>query len=249
MCASDLHDFDRASELLSESARISRRLEDRPELAEALNILGILAMYREDAVGATTLYEEALGLVRASGNIHTLASITANFGLKLMLDGDYEKAQALMDESVKLNLALKDRYSQAIDLHNLGLLALLRGDPERAAVLFAQSVEMSVDLLDRVGVTVDFDALAAVAGERGDTLRAVRLWGAAEAIRDAIGVPQLDDEAMVVGPFVEAARSRLDEAAYRNAWEEGRAMTQEQAVALALADEGHGEHTARAEPA
>jgi hypothetical protein len=107
-------------------------------------------------------------------------------------------------------------------------------------------METCVDQLDRLGVTFDLDALAVVAGERGDTLRAVRLWGAAEALRDAMGVPQPNDEAMVVGPFVEAARSRLDEAAFRNAWEEGRAMTQEQAIALALADEGHGEHTARA---
>ena len=30
---------------------------------------------------------------------------------------------------------------------------------------------------------------------------------------------------------------------------EGRALPQEQAIALALADEGHGENTARAQPA
>jgi tetratricopeptide (TPR) repeat protein len=248
-CASDLHDFDRASELLSESARIGRRLGDRSELAETLNNLGVLATYREDTVGATTIYEEAQGLARAAGNIQALAMLTANLGVAVMLEGDYEKARALMDEAMELTLALKDGYSHALILHNLGLLALLRGEPDEAAVLLAQSMETCVDLLDRIGVTLDLDALAAVAGERGDTLRAVRLWGAAEALRDAMGVPQPDDEAMVVGPFVEAARSRLDEAAFRNAWEEGRAMTQEQAIALALADEGHGEHAARAEPA
>ena len=64
-----------------------------------------------------------------------------------------------------------------------------------------------------------------------------------------MGFPQASDEAMVLGPFVEGIRSRLEEAALREAWEEGRAMTQEQAIALALADEGHGEHTARAQPA
>ena len=248
-CVLDLHDLDRASELLSESARISRRSGDKPELADTLSTLGGLATYREDTVGARTIYEEAMGLARAAGNIQALARTTSNFGVTVMLEGDYEKAQALMEEASELSMALKDRYSQAVSRHNLGLLALLRGDADEAAVLFAQSVETFVDLLDRFGIALDLDALAAVAGERGDTLGAVRLWGAAEALRDAMGVPRPDDEAMVVGPFVEAARTRLEEAAFQNAWEEGRAMTQEQAIALALADEGHGGHTARAEPA
>jgi hypothetical protein len=33
-------------------------------------------------------------------------------------------------------------------------------------------------------------------------------------------------------PFLQAARSRLDEAAFRAGWEEGRTMTEEQAIAL-----------------
>ena len=36
---------------------------------------------------------------------------------------------------------------------------------------------------------------------------------------------------------MEAARSRLDEAAFQAAWEEGRAMTEEQAVEYALSEE------------
>ncbi len=36
---------------------------------------------------------------------------------------------------------------------------------------------------------------------------------------------------------MEAARSRLDEAAFQAAWEEGRAMTEEQAIRYALSEE------------
>jgi Flp pilus assembly protein TadD len=74
-------------------------LGDRSELAETLFNLGVLAMYRGDTVGATTILEEATGLARAAGNIQALARTTGNFGLTAMLEGDHEKAQALLDEA------------------------------------------------------------------------------------------------------------------------------------------------------
>ena len=92
-------------------------------------------------------------------------------------------------------------------------------------------------MLDRLNVSCDLDVLAAVAGERGDIPRAVRLWGAAQALRDAIGAAQPGDEAALLGSFVEAARTRLDETAWDAAWAEGVAMDQDEAVAYALREE------------
>ena len=188
-------------------------------------------------MGAKTLLEEATVLARATGHVMTLAACKNNLGVSAMADSDFEKAQAIMEEGKELLWAVKDRLNHAIQLHNLGLLALLRRDLDRAADLGAQSIVTAVDLLDRLGVTCDLDVLAAVAGERGDIPRAVRLWGAAEALRDAIGAPQPGDEAALLGPFVEAARTRLDETAWDAAWAEGVAMDQDEAVAYALREE------------
>ena len=74
-------------------------------------------------------------------------------------------------------------------------------------------------------------------GQRGFVGRAARLWGAAEALREASGFSQPTDDKRVLEPFLKAARSRLDEAAFQAAWEEGRAMTEEQAVEYALSEE------------
>ena len=235
----DLHDFERASELLAQSASISRRLGDEADLAYTMNNLGALALYRGDLVGAKSILEEATVLGRVAGHIQALAFCKNNLGLCEMADRDYEKAQALMDEGKELLWAVKDRSNQAVALHNSGLLALLRGDLDRATDLCAQSIAMGVDLLDRLSVTCDFDVLAAVAGEQGDMPRAVRLWGAAEALRDAIGAAQPGDEAVLLGPFVEAARSRLDETAWDVAWAEGVAMGQDEAIAYALREESN----------
>ena len=76
------------------------------------------------------------------------------------------------------------------------------------------------------------DNLAAKASAEGQHLRALRLGGASEAIKETAGghaPPPLID---LPDPR-EAAREVLGESAVAAAWEEGRAMTLEQAVALA----------------
>jgi non-specific serine/threonine protein kinase len=86
-------------------------------------------------------------------------------------------------------------------------------------------------------VTWSLDALAAACGQQGYVRKAARLWGAAEVLREASDFSQPPDDKRVLEPFLEAARSRLDEAAFQAAWEEGRAMTEEQAIGYALSEE------------
>jgi len=111
------------------------------------------------------------------------------------------------------------------------------GDYARAAKLSSESLRLSEESLDHQLVTWSLDALAAVWEQRGYVGRAARLWGAAEVLREASDFSQPPDDKRVLEPFLEAARSRLDEAAFQAAWEEGRAMTEEQAVAYALSED------------
>ncbi len=111
------------------------------------------------------------------------------------------------------------------------------GDYARAAKLSSQSLRLSEESLDHQVLTWALDALAAACGQQGYVGKAARLWGAAEVLREASGFSQPPDDKRVLEPFLEAARSWLDEAAFQAAWEEGRAMTEEQAVEYALSEE------------
>jgi hypothetical protein len=57
----------------------------------------------------------------------------------------------------------------------------------------------------------------------------------AEALREAIGAPLPPDERPDYEREVAHVRAQLDEAAFKAAWQEGRVMTLEEAVAFALA--------------
>ena len=65
--------------------------------------------------------------------------------------------------------------------------------------------------------------------------RAVRLFGAAEALREAIGLLSAPQERADYDARLAATRSRLGVVAFEAAWAEGRAMTLEQAIEYALA--------------
>jgi hypothetical protein len=60
------------------------------------------------------------------------------------------------------------------------------------------------------------------------------MWGAASAIRDAIGSSLPPNERKKYDLQVAATREVMGGDAFAAAWEEGRAMTMEQAIAYAL---------------
>jgi CRP-like cAMP-binding protein len=94
-------------------------------------------------------------------------------------------------------------------------------------MLVVESLEGFLEIESRVGVIDSLDDVGAVAGARGEPLRAARLWGAADALREVTGYTLSVGEASVYEPYMSAVRSELGETAFRAAWEEGRAMTQE----------------------
>jgi non-specific serine/threonine protein kinase len=83
------------------------------------------------------------------------------------------------------------------------------------------------------------EGLAVVAGAEGRVVRAARLWGAAEALLEAIEVTAYiyaSDRSLYQSQVI-AARARLTEEAFAAAWTEGREMTAEQAIKYALSEE------------
>ena len=82
------------------------------------------------------------------------------------------------------------------------------------------------------------DDLAALANMHEDAGRAVRLFAAAESLREAIGMSYRYGhyEDVKYEQNLAIARANLDEVTFTQAWSEGRAMTMEQAIAYALED-------------
>src|SRR5215212_12250578 len=84
---------------------------------------------------------------------------------------------------------------------------------------------------------MSLEGLACVAGAEGEAVRAARLFGAAEALMEAIGYRLVPQENAILEPYRASVRSRLGEVASEKAVAEGGAMGLDQATAYALSEE------------
>jgi len=233
-------DYQQAVALLEESMALFKELGDKPGVATSLVHLGHMALHGGDHERLRTLSQEAEALRRELADRQALAFLLCFSGMAAAVDeGDHARAVTLLEESLALNRELGDLRGTAMSLTWLGITALVQGEPERAAALYEEDMRVLRGLRDKTGIAYGLLGMVGVAALRGQPARAVRLWGAAEALRKAIGQPLSHFDRSHPGyEGLLAARSRLnDEAAWEVARAEGRALTIEQAIDYALGEE------------
>ncbi|HEX2739398.1 MAG TPA: tetratricopeptide repeat protein [Rubrobacter sp.] len=227
-------DYGRAAELLEESLALHRKARDTRGVAWSLGNLAIVSTDRGDYEQAKQLYEEGLALSRDLGGAELLGAYLISLGYEYLLEGDPERATTLNEEAAELYRKRSRRGLLQIALDNLGWAALVRGDHQEAEVLHEESLVLCRELGDKLNGSESMEGLACAAGAEGQAGRAARLFGAAEALREAAGYKQATRARSLREPYLTAARSRVNETDWAKAWEEGRSMTFEDAIAYAL---------------
>jgi non-specific serine/threonine protein kinase len=215
-------------------------------IADALPELASILICLDDRERAKELYEEGIVLCRELGYGTRLGEILFQLGYMLLLEGDYERGEALNEEAAALYRERGYKFGLDGILHHLGWAALLQGNHQRAKTSYEESLILCKELGNKIATAGSLDGLACVAGTIGASKHAARLFGAAEAIREAVGYHHTPEEDALLAPYLATARSRLDEAAWEAAWAEGQAMPMEQTIEYALSEEGTAARSARA---
>ena len=115
---------------------------------------------------------------------------------------------------------------------------------EAAAGFLREGLTLNRDVGNWEWVAYSLENFAALAGAKTQGERAAKLWGAAEALREEIGSPLQPTDQADYDHNVVAARTHLDGAAWEAAWEQGRAISFEEAIEYAL----FGEEPTHPEP-
>jgi hypothetical protein len=133
-------------------------------------------------------------------------------------------------------------------LCGLGTVACRNGLFDRAEALQQESLVIRRDRDDRWGISECLEGLAAVAcGQAeqrqdeseslGCCMRAARLLGAAAALRTSGGFPMSLFEREDAERVTRIVRAALGDGAFAAAWDVGKALMLEQAVAYALSED------------
>jgi tetratricopeptide (TPR) repeat protein len=166
-----------------------------------------------------------------------VCSVLTNMGYAESVLGNHERAEALAGEVLALSREMNDTWGEASGLLALGIAKMQGGELERAEALLEKSLVLHQELGLDNDIAECLEIMAEVAGGLGEERRAARLWGAAGTLRQATDNPWLPSERRLHEPYLSAARSRMEESEWSEAWQEGWAMTLDGAVSYAVDEE------------
>ena len=221
-----------ARSFAEEGLALSKELGNRRRIATALNTLGNIAFYQGDIIAAHTNYEESLATWRDVGTEYAIAELLCALGQLALYQGDSAKARSLLEESQTTSTATGYRLGAVQALCGLGRVALHHGDFKTARARYEESAAICSTLDHKWDAALCLDGLGYVSAAEGNGVRAAQLWGAAQNLRESMGVPLPPVERPIYESAVPAARTQVGEQIFATAWEQGRAMSLEQVLAM-----------------
>jgi non-specific serine/threonine protein kinase len=228
-------DLAKASEHATTGLSLAQDQGDPLDLLRAEWALALTAGRSGDAAQHAAHAEQAASLAREIGDTNWLGWALLELGEATRDLGDPRQGAEILEEAIRLLASVDDRWGEMHVTISLAVIVHAAGDLVRARSLFQRGVTLAVDLASPWGVAHAFIGLAAVAAGEGRDEQAAWLLGAAENLR-ASNDYQFGPE--LLAPRDEAnrmARTHLGEAGFAAAWEAGRTLSLDDAVALALA--------------
>jgi tetratricopeptide (TPR) repeat protein len=159
-----------------------------------------------------------------------------NLGEIYRTANDYENAGKVYEECILISEEIGDRHRYGINLANLAYVALNQGDYDKADALMKASFKVRQELGLQFRIAEGFAGMALPVAWMRNPLRAARLLGASEALFEALGITLQPPNQMEIDKGISAVRQQLDEVTFDRAWQEGRDMSLDEAIAYALGE-------------
>jgi predicted ATPase/transcriptional regulator with XRE-family HTH domain len=236
-------DYARAVALYEESLALSREIGADWETACTLHNLGLIADHGDDYDRAADLFDDALVMWERLGDEVARARSLDAAATVARRRGDLDRALALGDQGLALRRRFGDRNGVAVSLGNLGWTMLERGDGRRAAAYFYEALPLHLEAGNRRGLAGCLTGLAKLSVGQGRPAVAARLLGTADNLDRTDGAVRTPARQRRHEALVADVAAALTGDAFAAAWAAGRALSQQQAVAeaIALADEIAGD--------
>jgi predicted ATPase/class 3 adenylate cyclase len=221
-----------------EALALDRASGDRWGIAISEFLLAQVVVEERDHAGARELLELCVPRFRELGDEHYALLATRTLAWMYEELGDLERYRALHEDNLR---RARQSGNARVEARSLGALALLAADEGRiedALAMLDRVYRMDRDVGEVSETANDLCRIAYVlaAGRRASA--AVELLASGDALREEFGETfeawalEMNDRTLSV------ARTHLDEAAFAEAWERGRALAPDDAVTLAFESAG-----------
>ncbi len=218
-----------------EALALYRKLGDSWGIAFSLLVFGYAVFEGGDWAGAQQLYDQSARTFRECGDQHYAQRATRALAGAYYQSGDLERARVLHEDNLRQARATNDELLEGISLGALADIAIDEGRLEDAVPMLKESHRIHRDLSDLlfIAVTVCRFARALAAAKRAEV--ATRVLSSSTVLLEETGasppwVARKNDATLTT------IRAQLDGAVFAEAWEQGQALTADDAVALAIAE-------------
>ena len=227
--------FESAQSLLRDSLAISREVGDESAEADTLHRLGNLLIGPGTFESAAALYSESLTIYERLNDSFMIAVLHFHHGLLARFRGDTSNARRWLEQSETELRTAGNEFHLAQALNILGQLALELGDLQAAQSRLEEALSTCARLESNFGTAMALDGLSALASLKRRHERALRLAGAAEAVRSAVGMKMPSYYHKPLDRWRAPSRKSLGVAA-AVVYEEGRRLGLQDAIAYGLGE-------------
>jgi predicted ATPase/class 3 adenylate cyclase len=223
-------DADGARQDEEEAVTIFRSIENRIGEAIGLLHLGQIHSYLEDDAQADRYFEQCLTISREIEYREIEREAELQLGESLLSSGERAAAKTRFLRSLDVCRNAEDKRGEAVSLWWLGRWELLSGNLEAARVRLNGALrafhafEMNEELL---GCLDDHAELMRATGAAHD---AVRVFASVEAARERLSLRRYPRGQRKWSEMIAEARRHLGDAAFDQAWAQGRRSTLEDAI-------------------
>jgi hypothetical protein len=227
---------DEAKPIIEQALPVARSQGNPQTLANALMVFGLVLMSEENFAAAQSTLKKSMTHFRECDDKWGYALAVMCLASAADRNDEQAKSLALNQQALRVFRELGETYFQSVCLWASGHVRAKLGDWKGGLGELRESLTLSRRLDGKLEVAAGLLRLAEVEGHLEDPARPVRLYWAARSVYDSIGVRYMGDNPTLEKRLA-SCRAALDEAAFTEAVERGRAMTREQAIAYALEDQ------------
>lgn len=230
------NDFDATRPLYREALEIMRTVDDERGVQESLYNVAFLSLLERDPATAHVLLGESRAIAERLEDKRARADTAWGLAMVAIQMQDWDDATRWATESEHLYGELEDLFGTGLARFVFYQVARYTGRIDEARAMMVATLQ-GADVRDGASSSSALELLAEIEMLDDNVDRAVKLRAASESLRENYGggsPPPLVD----LSDIRAAACSGLGRSAVDALWEEGRAMSWEEAMAFAMKDAG-----------
>ena len=218
-----------------ESVTLFRELDNKTELAWAVDSLSDTFSENGDDKEADIYYQEALTLYREVGNKSGIAYMMIEVGWGQVVAGNFEEGFTNLEESLKLLRNLDEAYGIAYAMFVIGTCRWHSHEYEKSEIAAKEGIKLFHQLGNKWFANGCLAVLAGVSSARGQPQQAAKYIGVTDKVLEAIrgSIPPFWARD-VVNPILASIHAQLNDVDYDKAYHEGYSMTLDQALKFTL---------------